>query len=174
MENKEEIESVIQRIKQKCKEKNITMNHVVSKESVEIFENNYRITLPEEFKQFYTEIGNGCQVMLDEFPLRRLEDIKSDVGDVQLEFPYENSFIWGNDLEQEQIEYAYHGNMELIDIGCGETWNLIVTGKEKGQMWSFCEVGIQPCAPKLSFLEWFEFWLDGKTDYFQGYYETNS
>ncbi len=53
-----------------------------------------------------------------------------------------------------------------MDLGCSMTWNLIILGKEKGQMWFFTDVGILPCCPKMSFLDWFEFWLDGGEDYF--------
>lgn len=55
----------------------------------------------------------------------------------------------------------------MIDIGCGQTWNIIVFGKEYGKMWNYTDVGIAPAAPELSFLEWFEFWLDGGEDYFK-------
>lgn len=57
---------------------------------------------------------------------------------------------------------------EMIDIGCGQTWNIIVCGKEYGKMWNCTDVGIAPAAPELSSLEWFEFWLDGGEDYFNG------
>ena len=50
------------------------------------------------------------------------------------------------------IEY---GNIELIGIGCGQTWNIIVCGKEYVKRWNYTEVGIPPAAPKLSFLELF-------------------
>lgn len=54
----------------------------------------------------------------------------------------------------------------MIDIGDSQTWNIIINGKEEGKMWFFTDVGIQPCAPSMNFLEWFEFWLDGNEDYF--------
>lgn len=175
MENMKEIDEAIHRIIQKLNEKKITMNEPVSIDRINSFESTYGIILPEEFRKFYTEVGNGCLSMIDNNPLLKLDQIKSDINEIKLEFPFKKDYIWEDDQEQnkEQMKQVWYGNMKLIDIGCGESWHLIVTGEEKGQMWQFCEVGIQPCSPKLSFLEWFEFWLDGKEDYFYGIYEMN-
>ena len=50
--------------------------------------------------------------------------------------------------------------IELINIGDAQSCNIVVTGKQRGKMWFFTDVGIQPCAPEMSFLEWFEYWLE--------------
>lgn len=34
-------------------------------------------------------------------------------------------------------------------------------------MWFFLDVDIQPAAPELHFLDWFECWLNGNEDYFR-------
>jgi len=46
-------------------------------------------------------------------------------------------------------------------------WHLIVKGPETGNIWWICGEGIQPTAPKRSFLRWFEDWLDGVRDWWQ-------
>ena len=58
--------------------------------------------------------------------------------------------------------------MELIDIGCGQTFQLIITGPCRGEVWSLCEMGTQPCCQRQDFLGWFERWLtDGDgVDYY--------
>ena len=55
-------------------------------------------------------------------------------------------------------------NLELIDIGCGQTFCLIVTGPCRGEIWHFTDVGIQPCCRRQDFLGWLEKWLDEGDD----------
>ena len=66
-----------------------------------------------------------------------------------------------NDNEEEEDELsqiAHFGNIEITNMGCGETWNLIVNGNFYGTMWNKSEYGIVPCDPKLTFFDWFELW----------------
>lgn len=65
------------------------------------------------------------------------------------------------------IDKVDKGNIQLIDVGDGQSWNIIITGNERGQMWFFTDIGIQPCAPRRDFLSWFEYWIDGNDDYFK-------
>ena len=59
--------------------------------------------------------------------------------------------------------------MVLGHDGCGLFWLLIVNGSEKGKIWQTSDMGIQPCAPSLTFTEWYENWLNGNTDWWAGY-----
>ncbi|NFA58930.1 hypothetical protein K8O96_06145 [Clostridium sporogenes] len=52
-----------------------------------------------------------------------------------------------------------NGNIELIHIGDAQSYNLIVTGKCRGEICFFCDVGIQPCCQRQDFFGWFEKWL---------------
>lgn len=155
----------IDRIIEKMKIKNIHGNEVASINKIRNFEEKTNITLPEELVLFYTQISNGCK-MIDGFNLLRIEDWKYNLEHVKKDFQFENYWIWEDDYDEERIKTILDGNIELIDIGDAQTWNIIVKGKQKGKMWFFTDVGIQPCAPSMSFLEWFEFWLDGNDDYF--------
>ena len=51
------------------------------------------------------------------------------------------------------------------------TYQLIVTGPCRGEVWNFCDVGVQPCWERQDFLGWFELWLDDQeaVDYFKDY-----
>lgn len=159
-----EVDKAISRIKVKLMEKGITLIEPVDINVIRNFEQKYNVTIPEEMVLFYTIISNGCK-MIDGFRLRAFEEWKYNHELISKEFPFEKYYIWEEDdnFEINQIEY---GNIELIDIGDSQTWNVIINGKEQGNMWFFTDVGIQPAAPGLSFLEWFEFWLDGGEDYF--------
>ncbi len=107
--------------------------------------------------------------MLDGFKLRPIEEWKFNPNTIQNPFPFEKYWIWEDDYDEQKIAQTVYGNIELMDIGDAQSWNVIVSGSQKGQMWMFSNVGIQPCAPPKGILEWFEFWLDGKEDYFEGF-----
>lgn len=117
---------------------------------------------------FYTQICNGCK-MLDGFNLLRMEEWKYNCDNLKRAFPFEEYWIWENAYDEEKLKGIADGNLELINIGDAQSWNIIISGKERGKMWFFTDVGIQPCAPSMNFLEWFEFWLDGNEDYFYNF-----
>lgn len=162
------MKSMVERIKQKMERKNIQGNEVVNLDEVRKFEIKTKIELPKDLVLFYTEICNGCE-MLDGFNLLKMEDWEYSIEHLNKDFIFENYWIWEDDYDEEKIKCILDGNIELIDIGDAQTWNIIVKGKEKGKMWFFTDVGIQPCAPSMTFLEWFEFWLDGNDDYFRDF-----
>ena len=113
--------------------------------------------------------------MLDGFRLTRLADVEK--RDLSHPFLLEEEWIWEDDdrpqrIINEEIETeVYQGEFELIDIGDSISYNLIVTGKCRGEVWNFCDVGVQPCCERQDFLGWFELWLDHQdnTDYFKDY-----
>ena len=158
--------SVVNRIKDKMKRKGIYGKKVVSINEIKKFENKIGITLPEEIVLFYTQICNGCK-MLDDFELLSMEEWKYDIENVKKSFLFTKYWIWEDDYDEDRIKHISDGNVELIDIGDAQSWNIIVKGSEKGKMWFFTDVGIQPCVPSMNFFEWFEFWLDGNENYFE-------
>lgn len=160
------MEAYIGRMIQKMKNKNIQGNETVSINEIRKFEKATKITLPEELVLFYTQICNGCK-MLDGFDLFKMQEWKYNIEKLANDFPFNQYWIWEDDYDEEKIKCIQYGNIELIDIGDAQSWNIIVNGKQKGKMWFFTDVGIQPCAPTMNFLEWFETWLDGEEDYFR-------
>ena len=88
----------------------------------------------------------------------------------------EDEWIWeDDDISQADlvkiIDAKLNGQLELIDVGDGMTYNLIVTGQCQGEVWNFTDVGVQPCCERQDFLGWFELWLDMQddVDYFKDY-----
>ena len=163
------INSDITRIKSKLRKKGYAVDQSASRVLIDRVEEQLGITLPEELTLFYTEIANGCP-MIDDFSLKPIEEWEIDKETINNEFPFSEYWVWEDeesDPEDEKLESIYCGSIELINVGGGQAWHIIVNGKEKGQMWFFTGVGIQPCAPKLNFLSWFECWLDGTQNYFQ-------
>ena len=163
-------ENCVTRIKQKILEKGIKLNPVIPIAVIREYEKRNEIVLPEELVAFYTLIGNGG-IMLDGFPLKKIEEW--GIWKVKEEFPFTGYWVWegGDEHEEGDMDDLCKGNIELIDIGCAQTWNIIVTGKERGQMWYFTDVGISPCAPKQTFLSWYEYWLNGNDNYFEEFEE---
>lgn len=158
----------IKRIQQKLLAMDIQCSEKLDPAVLQAFETEYHITLPEELRALYCEVCNGC-AMIDGFPLRPIFEWKFHPEHLGKPFPFEQYWIWEDDYNASRIRQTVYGNIELIDIGCGQSWNIIVSGPQKGQMWWFSDVGIQPCAPPKGFLDWFEFWLDGNKDYFEGF-----
>lgn len=157
----------IKRIRNKIEKKGINYVPPVSIETIRDFETINNIELPEELIAFYTTICNGC-IMLDGFELLPISKWRFDKEKVSKKFIFIKPVIWENENNFNTDE-IYNGNIELIDIGDCQTWNIIVSGKEKSKMWFFTDVGMQPAAPSKSFLEWYEYWLDGNDDYFTDY-----
>jgi len=157
----------ILRIKQKLKKRNHRLNKPTSRDALKKIETEYGITLPDELVMFYTEISNGC-TMIDGFELLCIENWKIDSKKIKCEFPFSECWLWEVETEPDKdlLQAIHCGNISLIDIGCGQTWRIVIKGGEKGNMWFFTDVGIQPCSPKQNFLSWLEFWLDGNEDYF--------
>ncbi len=171
----EEYTAVIKRIKQKIAELEIEMGETLSEEEISRFEEQCNIRLPEAYRLFLQEVGDGCEDMLDGFCLNRLADMEN--RDLSHPFLLEEAWIWEADdrpqsiIREEMETKVYQGELELIDTGCCTSYNLIVTGKCRGAVWNFCDVGVQPCCERQDFLGWFELWLDHQdnTDYFKDY-----
>lgn len=168
-------EQVIDRIKDKIKMSGIKMGDVLSEEDIIHFEERCNVKLPQAYRIFLKEIGNGCRSMINGFRLNRLSDIEQK--DLSRPFMLEKEWIWDNDDTDrntlaEMIETkAYNGEIELINVGCCMSYNLIVTGKCRGEVWNFADVGVQPCCERQDFLGWFELWLDeqNEVDYFKDF-----
>jgi len=156
----------IQRISLKTQEQGVVINNPIFIEEIRNFESNHNIILPEELVLFYTKIGNGCE-MIDGFHLRGLEELEFNKNRAKEDFIFTKYWIWEDEETTELLDKVKNGNIELINIGDSQSWNIIIKGEEKGQVWFFTDVGIQPCAPKRNFLSWFEYWLDGNDNYFE-------
>ncbi|MCM1327009.1 MAG: SMI1/KNR4 family protein [Bacteroidales bacterium] len=170
-----EYKEVIKRIKQKIAELEIEMGATLSEEEISRFEKQCNVRLPEAYRLFLQEVGDGCDDMLDGFRLNSLADIEK--RDLSQPFMLEKEWIWEDDgrpqniISEERETKVYQGELELIDIGCCMSYNLIVTGNCRGEVWNFSDVGVQPCCERQDFLGWFEVWLDyqDETDYFKDY-----
>lgn len=143
-----------------------------------IFEKYNKIKFPEKYREFLLKAGNGG----DGPPYYGVFDLGNSIklskdfarGHDQFlseEFPLDQYLVWEDiELSQEDMykrERIHLGNLILGHDGCAIYWLLIIAGPERGQVWNLTEVWVQPCAPKLSFLDWYEYWLNGGNDWWR-------
>ena len=170
-----EYEKVIRRIQEKVKTLPVKMGECLSEETIAAVEECHRIQLPQAYRMFLKEVGNGCEHMFEGCRLNDLES--SPCQELASPFLLDRFWIWEDDerdadiIEAERDHKVYRGNMELINLGCCMSYRLIITGECRGEVWNFTDVGVQPCCERRDFLGWFELWLDyqEETDYFKDY-----
>lgn len=167
-------DAALRRIRNKLADKKIEVGPCCTEKEIAAFEAIHGVSLPSAYRAFLLSVGNGCRHMLDGFPLRSLQEAVPE--NASRPFMLEDAWVWEDDdrsedaIEREMDARVFCGEMELIDIGCGMSFNLIVAGRCRGEMWCFSDVGAQPCCPRQDFLDWFERWLDegDDVDYFSG------
>ena len=171
----EDYKKVLERIQKKTASLHINMGQCLTEEEIADFENCHKVKLPQAYRIFLKNIGNGCSRMFEGCRLNALEN--SPCQELSKPFLLEKFWLWEDDdreyeiIEAEMEEKVYRGNIELINLGCGMSYRLITTGKCQGEVWNFTDVGVQPCCERQDFFGWFELWLDHQdnTDYFKDY-----
>ena len=91
----DEYKEVIRRVKQKIAELKIEIGATLSEEEISRFEKQCHIRLPEAYRLFLQEVGDGCDDMFDGFQLTRLADIEE--RDLSSPFLLEEEWIWEAD-----------------------------------------------------------------------------
>lgn len=143
------------------------------------FEKRYEVSLPEEYREFVLQIGNGASgppayglIALAEPPPGRGDDTShtsEELVSMQKVFPFTKPWVWedGGASDEGTDDQVRDGQLYLGTDGCGMDWALIITGPDRGTVWWLCGEGIQPTSPKRDFLRWFEDWLDGVVDWWE-------
>lgn len=141
------------------------------------------VALPEDYRAFVTRVGDGgAGPAYGVFPLAdALHRSGVDRVPALLRLPYRHveryepeeddewNAFWdrvaaGGVGEAEKREWALlerRGALELCDEGCGYLHFLVVTGPARGTMWNDGRgsgFGFAPLG--VTFLEWYERWLD--------------
>ena len=166
----EEYPAVIERIKAKVAQKNIDLGPTVSEADIVAF---------EAYRLFLLEVGDGwrdpAMGHVSAGTIHRLAEIEHK--ELSLPMTLTDGWVWEDEEDEEQLsDESFErklGNqgVELMDEGCGMTYELITAGPCAGEVWSFSDVGVSPCCERQDFLGWFELWLDsdGDPDYFRDY-----
>ena len=161
-------------------------NSPLEKDKVNEFENIYNVSLPQDYKEFIMNIGDGGFG-----PYYGLESLYDSIVDFKLrnkpkiaiakDFPYTekwdeewiSNFDWEKDIPEGNIVDEYmdvkhiQGCLEICHYGHGCTFLLVVKGKEVGNMWFDGRAdysGIYPVlndlGSRVTFLQWYLKWLE--------------
>lgn len=148
------------------------LNPPLTESAVTAFETRYGISLPEDYRAFVLEVGDGGAgpfygiFRLDRSDLGpRRDDEDLLPGFLAGSFPHERP--WSEDYdspegEQEYVDPAHiRGSLNLSHQGCGYMVRLVLSGPQRGTLWEdgrCSDMGITPFAP--GFATWFLRWLN--------------
>ena len=153
------------------------------------FEKQNSIKLPEEYREFLKTVGNGGagpKYGLEPIENGKFGDLeyRNDNFLIELSKPFPHTEPWNLDFgeiehdnedeyfELKEEEYFNekwsYGLLRISNYGCGISANIVVNGKEHGNIWidDRCnDMGIYPAKTeednnRLTFLNWYENWLD--------------
>ena len=162
MENQlERIKSkLIERLRENSDSEEITLE-TLPIEKITEFENKYQIKLPQEIVDFYTKVSNGAVLCPDEeiCNLEPFENWYFDEKLINTDFNIENDVTYDGYLDISDYSFLYCGTIELMDLGCGEKYNIVVNGKHYGEIIGVYETYLE--ITNKNFLDWIENCIDG-------------
>jgi hypothetical protein len=150
-------EHQVAEIRQSLASLGLRLGPVLSPGGVAAFERRHGVALPPGFRRFILEAGNG-----GDGPGHGLLafDPLSAQARLTHPFPLEQAWVWDDEEapDAERLTACRDGWLSIGSEGCGMDWVLIVTGAQRGKVWSIEDQGAQPCAPGLDFLAWYATW----------------
>ena len=164
----------IDQIAEEVRRRGLKMNPCLPESKVQELEARWGVALPSEYRAFVIRIGNGGDGP-PEYGLDMLGTGPSDdtywnfpegyAARLKKPFRETSAHLWEDDVPDEITD----GLLYLGNDGCGMYWALVVSGPSRGEVWQIAEDGVQPCDPKLTFIEWYDSWLNGNTDWWREY-----
>ena len=159
-------------------------NPPLSSRKIDAWETKYNTSLPEEYRSFLEQIGNGGG-SIDGMEMLRLEDWASclcfDDEDKALIAPSQPCLLlekyqsdeaweqwlvkvagedWDEKLEQGLWSYEF-GIITVCRDECGPFEFLVLNGSLKGRVgWFLADWGPPTFESSATFLDWYELWLD--------------
>ena len=158
------------------------LNPPLPLEEIEAFEEKFDIRLPEDYRHFLLEVGNGgagpaygvlrlkywdLRVDCDwdratNTPIPRvtspLASYLASPSPLSADAPYDST--WQEELEP--LDWVpFQGTITVCSQGCADCVLLVVTGQERGRLVEVSEDWIAPTFfPMPNFLSWYETWQD--------------
>lgn len=172
------------------------LNPVLSVQEIQLFENAHKVKLPEEYVAFLTKVGNGGagpfyglepfeNALFDDLDYKRTDSLLNPAK------PFLHTTYWNSEFkptgDMSENEEAYsqqlaqfeeryfdkelvNGMIAICNYGCGVRINLVVNGREYGNIWTDDRAndgGIYPSgetgssnSERLTFFNWYELWAD--------------
>lgn len=182
----DELKSKIKYIQLHCKHRDFfgsdyhsyKFNDCLSSEKITKFEEQHNVSLPNDYRRFINEIGNGgfgpgyglMELGYQNSILRSLNYSK------YIATPFPHTDAWNENFENidfdtdttdEEYQNQLAGSIPIAIMGCGYDEYLVITGKESGNIWTDARVGDYGIAPirdannnHLDFFTWYDLWLD--------------
>ncbi|WP_030657781.1 MULTISPECIES: hypothetical protein [Streptomyces] len=135
--------------------------------AVEAWEAANDVTLPEPYRSFVAEIGNGVRPGPLGVGLRPLGQLPACWSGVEPRrpgamFPLEAEWIWEDDEsvvddEDARIDAVFaHGSIVLRAQDTQAFWVLVTTGPQRGQVWLVTDLGASPApdGDPADFAQW--------------------
>ena len=144
----------------------LKMNPPIPLEELLEFEQTYNLKLPEGYRRFLLEIGNGgAGPYYGIIPLeKRMYAYVNDINDHPYfgeckahPLPDKN---YGVRPEDEWLDDWAQGTITLCNQGCNYHSLLVVRGEEEGRICYSAMMGEPYYMPDPDFLSWYERWLD--------------
>ena len=156
------------------------LNPPIKKKLIKRFETSYGIKLPEGYRAFIYELGDGgAGPYYGLEPLRHSTkkdlDYKDKSGYMHPSKPFPLTEAWNMEYEPDSREERKYfsdkwlqGLLRICNYGCGLSLNLVVNGSEYGHIWvddRGNDGGLYPDnhfgqTGRTKFLDWYELWLD--------------
>jgi hypothetical protein len=147
----------------------------IATEEIANFERQQGITLPDDYRQFLTQLGNGgAGPDFGIFALgKREEEPLPDIvlENLRIEFAFDEAWNETSLLDKPELYYGYEvlaGAVPIATQGCAMDYWMVVSGPRKGEIWFDKRTdgaGVEPVCGvdgrHMSFGTWYETWLDG-------------
>lgn len=136
------------------------------------FERRHGIELPQAYRRFVLEVGNGASStdrIYDLLPLGELPSgfharAEDHFARLCREFPHRSRWPYDRSRDRGAWRAMWDGCLPVGFDGA-EVWVVVVTGgARRGQVWRLGPLGAVPNDPPRDFIEWYELWLDGGSD----------
>lgn len=161
------------------------LNPFLEESEVESFEKLNGVTLPADYKEFLTYMGNGgsgpaygvlplsdwnIELEIDDSEFLSTEFPHIDEWNLAKDF-YTDGEVFTEEYQQWEDEYFSNrhvtGSIRICHYGCAIYYLLVVTGKEAGHIWvddRASDCGIYPAKSeatgnRMTFVEWYDEWL---------------
>lgn len=152
------------RLKAKAEEQQIFLHPCLEPAKIKSFEERYNLKLPKEYTAFLMQCGDGFD---SKYTLSSLEQTVFEPSCLTKKFNFREAWIWENESNTSEARICsatQNGQLQLVDMGCGRTFRLIVSGSAKGEVWEMTDVGIAPYKNGCDFLDWLDDFLDRRVD----------
>jgi hypothetical protein len=143
------------------------LNPPASVREVQQFESEFEVELPDDYKEFLLKIGNGGAGPY--YGLYSLNDAVSDDpfhksrAFLSAHFPLEDAFNpYSESATDDEIfdDKYIAGSIILAHQGCGYYDRLVISGPQRGQVWTDARVSDQGIVPlNCDFYGWYDCWL---------------